>query len=179
MEEIELKILEINEAEIREALSTFAERVGPDRLLTTITFSNPYNNATVRIRKTGSDTVFTVKIPVPDPVFKVRKEIETRVDEGDLLTEQLEMLGFIPLMLQEKWRSSYRYHETEIVIDRYPDMPPYVEIEGPRDRIKDVVKKLGYHMDQTVTASVYELFTHYELDPSHLVFTESSDRNRP
>ena len=170
MQEIELKILEIDEQAIRMKLDAFAKRVREEILMTTITFSNPYNAAALRLRRVGKETIFTVKVPVPDNQFKIREEYETHVKDFEGFRRQLVVLGFSPVMLQEKKRTTYRYGQSEIVIDRYPKIPPYIEVEGDKREIKEIVAKLGYSMEDTTDQSVYELFELYGVDGDHLVF---------
>ena len=170
MNEIEVKILDIDVKKARNRLDSFADKISDRVLLTTVTFTNPYNNATVRARIIGPETLFTVKVPVPDREFKVRREYEIKVNDFKTLKQQLEVLGFSPFMLQEKKRTTYEYRHSEIVIDEYPKMPPYIEIEGLKSEIKEIVYKLGRRMEDTTKESVYALFNRYGVDPTHLVF---------
>ena len=170
MNEIEVKILEIDVKKARNRLDSFAEKISDTVLLTTVTFSNPYNNASVRARIIGNDTLFTVKVPIPDREFKVRREYETKVNDFMTLKKQLVALGFTPAMLQEKKRTTYVYRHSEIVIDEYPKMPPYIEIEGVKSEIKEIVGKLGRKMEDTTKESVYSLFKRYGVDAAHLIF---------
>ena len=109
MQEIEVKILEIDEDEIRKRLDNFANKISDNILLTTITFNNPYNNSSVRLRKINDEIIFTVKTKVPDKKFKIRKEYETKVNNLEIFKKQLEILGFKQIMLQEKKRTTYKY----------------------------------------------------------------------
>jgi adenylate cyclase class 2 len=170
MNEIEVKILEINVEKARMKLDSFADKISDRVLLTTVTFSNPYNSAAVRARIIGNETLFTVKVPVPDREYKIRREYETKVDDFKTLKNQLEALGFNPAMLQEKKRTTYAYRHSEIVIDEYPKIPPYLEIEGEKHEIEDIVVKLGHKMEDTTKESVYALFKRYGVDATHLCF---------
>ena len=95
MQEIEVKILEIDENKTRKKLDSFAAKISDNVLLTTITFNNPYNNALVRLRKIGNETIFTVKTSVPDKKFKIRKEYETKVSDFKGFKKQLEVYQWI------------------------------------------------------------------------------------
>ena len=170
MNEIEVKILDIDIKKSRNRLDSFAEKISDRVLLTTVTFSNPYNSASVRARIIGDETLFTVKVPVPDRAYKIRKEYETKVNDFRTLRKQLDALGFKPAMLQEKKRTTYIYRHSEIVIDEYPKMPPYIEIEGAKPEIEEIVGKLGCKMEDTTKESVYALFQKYGIDATHLIF---------
>lgn len=170
MQEIELKILEINENKIRKKLDSFAAKISDNVLLTTITFNNPYNNASVRLREINNETIFTVKTVVPDKKYKIRKEYETKVNDFEIFKNQLKILGFKQVMLQEKKRTTYKYKNSEIVIDNYPKIYPYIEIEGVKEEIKEIVDKLGYIMENTTQINVYGLFAKYGVDAKELRF---------
>ena len=49
-------------------------------------------------------------------------------------------------------------------------MPPYIEIEGVKSEIKEIVDKLGRKMEDTTKESVYSLFKKYGVDAAHLIF---------
>ncbi len=170
MKETEVKILDIDEGTVISRLGLFASKVSDRVLLTTTTFKNPYNRATVRIRAVENDIIFTVKVPVSDRHYKIRNEYETKVSDFDVFKKQLEILGFIPAMMQEKKRTTYKYKHSEIVIDQYPQMPAYIEIEGSKEEIIEIVREIGYSMEDTTSISVYGLFKKYNVDATRLVF---------
>jgi len=163
IKEIELKILEIDENKIRKKLDKFANKISENVLLTTITFNNPYSNALVRLRRINDETIFTIKIKIPDKNYKIRKEYETKVSDFKGFKKQLEILGFKQAMLQEKKRTTYKYKNSEIVIDKYPKIPAYIEIEGTKEEIEEIVSKLGYSMENTTQINVYGLFKKYNV----------------
>ena len=57
----------------------------------------------------------------------------------------LEEMGYSKKKLVEKYRKSYTYNDLDIVIDSWPLISPYMEIEGKKvEDIYDMVNKLGY-----------------------------------
>ena len=171
MKEIEIKILEIDESMIRQKLDTFAEKKGDKILLITVTYSNPYNDALIRIRLINEKTLFTVKVPVRDAAFKVREEYETLVNDHTILEKQLRALGFQPVMLQEKMRTTYTYMDAEIVIDQYPQIPAYLEIEGPKEQILQIIEKLGYITVPLLMVVFVPMATFTAINASFLITT--------
>ena len=170
MREIEVKILEINKNEIIKKLEQFASKEVESNLLTTITFSNPYGDASIRLRKTKDEVIFTVKTKVPDKEFKVREEYETKIYDLEMFKKQLEILGFKQIMLQEKRRTIYKYKNSRINIDEYPLIPPYIEIEGDKNEIEEIVNKIGYTLKDVSQMNVYKLFSKYNIDAKELRF---------
>jgi adenylate cyclase, class 2 len=103
--------------------------------------------------------VLTYKEPAPtaDPDFKVRHEYEVEVSNGAQMHAMLAKLGFVPAWRYEKYRTTYIYHNTEIVLDETP-CGAFVEIEGPRDAIRTVAAALGLDFATRITASYAEIF---------------------
>jgi len=170
MKEIELKILEIDEAKVLDRLKSIGAKQLSTERLTTITFNNPYNNVLVRLRKIGNKTILTTKKPIFHKDLKVREETEVEVDDFDKIFKILETLGFKQAMLQEKDRTSFKYKNSTIVIDKYPKIPVYLEVEGAEEEIKEIVKELGYSMEDTTKINVYRLFKEYGVDAKEMRF---------
>jgi adenylate cyclase class 2 len=103
--------------------------------------------------------VLTYKEPPPtaDADFKVRHEYEVEVSDGALMHAMLEKLGFTPVWRYEKYRETYTYHDTEIVLDETP-CGPFLEIEGARDAIRAIATTLGLDFADRITASYAEIF---------------------
>jgi adenylate cyclase class 2 len=122
------------------------------------------------MRLSEGKSVFTVKTDVPDDQFKIKNEYETEIADFETFHFQLDALGFKQSRYHEKRRSTYTYKNSEIVIDKYPAIPPYLEIEGSREEIHEIVKKLGFTMAQTSPMNVHEVFELYGIDSTNLRF---------
>jgi hypothetical protein len=62
-----------------------------------------------------------------------------------------EAAGFTFRTYQESRRETWRFGEVEIVIDEWPWMPPYIEIEGSNEgAVKSAAEKLGYNWGDAV-----------------------------
>lgn len=91
-------------------------------------------------------------------------EYEVAVDSFEKTDEILNALGFYHRSYQEKKRSTYLHpdHDLEIVIDSWPMIPPYMEIEGSDvNEIMDFAKSLGFTAEDVLvcnTADVYEKY---------------------
>ena len=161
MKEIEIKILNICEAEIKEKLSTLGVTfAGEERQVNQI-FGDGTNGLLVRLRTMGNVTTFTTKTPVESSEYKIREELESRIEDPETFINQLEMLGFQRSYYLEKNRATYIYKGTKICIDEYPDIPPLLEIEGEKEVIKEVVIALGYKMKDTCTMNCRDIIKMY------------------
>ena len=102
----------------------------------------------IRLRKTGDNTTITIKrIVNGNGEYKIDavSELEIPIPSLEYGKEFLEDLGYFYKRRQSKMRIAYDYKNTEIVIDKWPKISPYIEIEGPTlDEIMEVVYLLGY-----------------------------------
>lgn len=147
--EIEVKILNICEVEIHKKLMGLgAEFLGKERQINQI-FGDGANGLLVRLRTVEGVTTFTTKTPISCGEFKVRRELESRIVDAETFARQLEDMGFPMTWYLEKDRAVYQYKGTIISIDKYPDIPAFLEIEGGKENIRDVVMDLGFQMKDT------------------------------
>jgi adenylate cyclase class 2 len=76
------------------------------------------------------------------PGLQSRFEAEVAVDSFDNMAVILRQLGYRPYMLYEKYRTTYRLGEAEIVLDEMP-YGRFVEVEGSPEQIELAVSVLG------------------------------------
>lgn len=87
-----------------------------------------------------------------------RQEIEFEVSDFAAARRLLEALGYHVSVMYEKWRTTYRLGELEIVYDELP-FGHFTEIEGPdSDSIQRAASSLGLDWEARVTASYLALF---------------------
>ena len=92
-----------------------------------------------------------------DPDFKVLHEYEVEVSDFAQARTILEKLGFTPSLRFEKYRETFTYQEAEIVLDEVP-FGTFMEIEGAREVIRDMVTALGLDFAARLVASYPEIF---------------------
>jgi len=74
---------------------------------------------------------------------KVRREVQTRLDDPAAAAEILRRLGITATMTIEKRRASYRLFRCRVELDELPLIGCFVEVEGPGAlQIARVVRKL-------------------------------------
>lgn len=104
-------------------------------------------------------------------------EYEVKVSSFEKTNEVLNSLGFYHRNYQEKKRTVYVHpeHELEIVIDTWPMIPPYMEIEGAEvEEIMAFTKLLGFDAEDVLicnTSDVYEKYGLNIFDYKELKFT--------
>ena len=70
----------------------------------------------------------------PHRRIKVRREVQTHVEDGDALAEVFGACGLKPVMKVQKRRASYRLGRCRIELDELPLIGCFVEVEGPSER---------------------------------------------
>lgn len=163
-DEIEAKFVDQNHDEIRERLI----KIGgichqPMRLMKRAILDFPDSRLTaihayVRVRDEGDKTTVTYKQD-SDNAFGSAREIETTVGSLDSMVSLLEVLGMQIQSRQESKRETWHTHDVEVVLDIWPWLEPFIEIEGPtKGAVQRVAKQLGLDWNQAVFGSVTEIY---------------------
>ena len=180
LEEIEVKFLLDDLAAIRQRLiAVGATLTVPRTYEDNVLFDTPDQHllrqeCLLRLRY-DRGCVLTYKEPAatPDANFKVRHEYEVEVSNGAQMHAILAKLGFVPVWRYEKYRETFTYQNTEIVLDDTP-CGAFLEIEGARDAIRSVAAALGLDFAARITASYAEIFeavrTTYNLQCTDMTF---------
>jgi adenylate cyclase, class 2 len=118
----------------------------------------------LRLREYQNKSTVTFKgATLKSKRYKVRLELETEVDNGEVLYRILEELGLNSRFRYEKYRTSFRPKKREasrsvlVTIDETP-IGNYLEIEGKPELIRWVASQLGFCPNQYITKSYTELF---------------------
>ncbi len=83
-------------------------------------------------------------------IAKIQKEINFFIEEPEKLVDLFMELGLEKYARQEKDRISFIYLDWQFDIDRYPGMPPFLEIEGKNEEhLKDAMRLLGLENNKT------------------------------
>lgn len=148
--EIEVKFLEIDkEALIKKLRELGAEDTGDDFLKEAIFYDKEgrwqYDETKfVRIRQTSKGIFVTFKHKEVHGVTGT-KEIEFTANDFRKVKDFLQEVGLVFFREQEKRRHKFLLGEVIVDIDTWPNIPTYVELEGPSEEaIKDAAQKLGF-----------------------------------
>ena len=113
----------------------------------------------LRLRK-DTEAKFTYKGPSEERESGVmsRKEIEFTVSDFESAKQFLELLGYIPVIFYEKFRTTYEIKDAHIMLDELP-YGTFVEIEGEDiQTIEEIANLLGLKWREMVKAGYHALF---------------------
>ncbi len=169
MQEIEVKVIEIDKKEItRKLIELGAKKIFEGRIFavsydfTDGSLAEKYSY--VRLRKVGEKSFLTYKRKITQEKAKIMKEIETEVDNFDEMNKILLAINLKPTNDYTKKRTSYKIGKVRFEIDEYNKIPPFMEIEAPTlGLINDFIKKLGIDKDRVKTWTGREVFAHYRI----------------
>ena len=168
MEEIEVKIIEINPPAIIKILDQLGAQKVFDGEMNSIYFDCQgefkKSRKTLRLRQKGDASILTLKIKKDDADAKVHEELETTVGDFETAREIFRGLGFQEVSVGMRRRISYKVKKSLVEIDFYPDIPPSLEVESPsKEELQQIVELLGYTMEQTKRWSGKKLLEHYRM----------------
>ena len=122
----------------------------------------------IRLRKTGDETTLTIKCIVNSKgeyELDAVKELEFNVPSLDKGKQFLADLGYFPARHQIKMRLVYNYKNAEIVIDKWPKLNPYIEIEAPtKEDIEEAILMLGYQIDDAIVINTDDVYSKIGID---------------
>lgn len=101
------------------------------------------DDAFLRVRDEGDKVTMTYKRH-DDYGLHGTKEIEVIVSDFDATLELLKVSGLEPTTYQESRRETWKLGEVEVVLDEWPWIPTYIEIEGESEEaVKEVAAQLS------------------------------------
>lgn len=160
--ETEVKFLKQNHETIRATLSALgATCIQPMRLMKRAIIDFPDRrlqtgepNSFIRVRDEGDKVTLTYKQFHALSVDGA-KEIETSVGSFGDTVRVFTAIGLEVVSLQESKRETWKYDECEIVLDVWPWLDPYIEIEGESEKsLKTVSSQLALNWDDAVFGDV-------------------------
>lgn len=164
--EIEVKFVDVNIDDVRARL----ERAGaqlehPMRDMRRALIEEEHHaaqNMFIRIRDEGDKVTLTLKKKTKSLVESTidsTYEIETTVGDFDTTVELFEVAGWHYTTYQESRRETWKYQGVEVVIDEWPWISPYIEIEGEtQEEVRAAAADLDFDWDQAVFGSVNVIY---------------------
>jgi adenylate cyclase class 2 len=156
--EIEVKFLDIDHDVIRSKLQEMGALLEqPMRLMRRVTIDTEQmksKNAFLRIRDEGHKVTVTYK-QFDALSVDGAKEIEMTVDDFETAINLFGAAGLPQQSFQESKRETWRLGDTEIVLDVWPWLNPYIEIESTsEDNLKNVSTDLELEWKDAVFGDV-------------------------
>ncbi|MFZ4632322.1 MAG: class IV adenylate cyclase [Patescibacteria group bacterium] len=161
--EYEATFINIDKDEIRTRLKNAgATLVKPEFLQKRTVFELPSGHEIpggwLRVRDESDKITMSLKIVNGDKI-EDQKEICLKIDNYEEGVNFLESLGAIKKAYQESHRELWILDNTEITIDEWPYLEPYVEVEGEsEEKVKLVSEKIGFDYQEALFCSVDTLY---------------------
>lgn len=160
--EFEAKFLNIDIDALRVKLKDLgAVCEQPMRLMRRVTIDNEQmkaKDAFLRVRDQGDKVTMTYK-QFDELSASGAKEIEVTVDSFDDTAELLKQAGLPFRSYQETKRESWKLGEAEVVLDQWPWLNPYAEVEAASEQeVKATATKLGFAWKDAVFGDVMSAY---------------------
>ncbi len=178
-QEIEIKIkITDSEALFRKALSLGGQELKDKEGLETDVMYDDGNgffdsHKVLRIRTApfGNLLTYKEKNQVSDnDNFLVRTEIETFIDDPKAMDLIIQKLGFVPHVTKQKYVRKIKIDDLILEFHKLPFIENFIEIEGEKNQIISLLKKLGLDESQGIGRDYSTLFFEF-CDLNNLAFT--------
>lgn len=160
--EIEVKFVNVDHETIRSKLKELGATLEqPMRLMRRVTIDSEYmksKNAFLRVRDEGHRSTVTYK-QFDALSVDGAKESEITVDNFQTTIDLLTAVGLPYKSFQESKRETWRIGEAEVVLDIWPWLNPYIEIEATSEQLlKQVASDLDMQWNEAVFGDVMEAY---------------------
>lgn len=165
--EIEVRLLNIDKQSwVDKLISNGFEFIGEYNQKRYIYDFNPINpNKWIRLRTNGEESTLTIKEIIDVNKADGVNEWEVKVNDFNEMASMMHELGFNYRNYQENVRMIFRKPGVEIVIDSWPLIPTYIEIETEtNDLIESTLKELNIDEKDTTTLDVMSIYKNYGVD---------------
>lgn len=113
----------------------------------------------LRLRLQGRKKILTFKRDeILNHLVREAEEIEVDINDSNRIRRIIEGLGFQEDLIIKKEREVWLIGKLEIVLDRVEGLGTFLELEGSKKDIEEVVKKLGLEKTHRITVHYSQLF---------------------
>ena len=160
-QEIECKFLNVDHDDMRRKLTSLGGKcTHPMRRMRRVVIDYPdrrmqaKQDGWVRIRDEGDKITLTYK-QTTEHEFGGAKEIEVSVSDYQKTIDIFLAMGLVVHTDQETKRETWILEGAEIVLDEWPWLNPFIEIEAlDEDLVKNAADKLGFEWSEAIFGSV-------------------------
>ncbi|MFN0203700.1 MAG: class IV adenylate cyclase [Bacteroidia bacterium] len=172
MQEIEVKILDIEEDTLIQRLQTLGAKKHFDGEMVAMFYDFPaqqlqHKKGVLRLRKEGDEVALTLKTYISSAGAKIMEEQEVKVSDLATMQNILTGLGMEITRKTRKYRVEYLLNQTKIVFDKYEEdlafIPLFIEVEAPDlVQLYETVLQLGYKIEDCKSWNTFDLIQHYK-----------------
>lgn len=162
--ELEAKFLDVDPVAVRASLEKAKFNcVQPRYLMRRVVFDIPGQDYHSWARVRDENGVITVSYKRTHDSARLdgTEEVQIVADDFDGACLLLQSLGMIRKSYQETWREVWLRDKSEVTIDEWPALAPFVEIEAPDEaRLRAAATELNFDWKNAVfgaVGSVYEM----------------------
>lgn len=114
----------------------------------------------LRVRNEGNKVRMSIKIhAIEGGKIDDQKELDVIVSDFDTTLEILKRSGLHQTGFQEKYRETWLLNGAEVVIDTWPGLETYIEIEGRSEEdVRAIAELLGFNWNDKIITSVVEIY---------------------
>lgn len=176
--EIEVKFLDVSFDDVRTKLKELgAVCEQPMRLMRRVAIDSDFmrtgKDSFLRVRDEGHRVTMTYK-QFDGLSVNGAKEIEVEVSNFEDTVAILGQAGLPAHTMQETKRETWRLGGAEIMLDEWPWLKPYIEIEGESEGVlRDIAAKLGFDWNDAVFGDVMAA---YRAEYPHLTLKDTVAR---
>jgi predicted adenylyl cyclase CyaB len=169
MNEIEVKILDVNKSEVIEnILKLGGKLISENKIYNAVFFESPENQV-IRIRQEGDTVVICHKNKLKSETgAKIMEETEIETNNFETAIKLLQNLGHkLSYGGIKKTRTSYKLNNCKIefdkMLDKFEFVPEFLEIEGTSEQdIFQIAEQLGFSKEQCLNWGANKVIEHYK-----------------
>lgn len=150
MQETEIKFLDINKKEIIDKLEKLKAKKTFEGDIESTFYDFPDKNLErankyLRLRKKGNEIELTSKERIPHSTMKVMAETEVTLNNFETAKKLLKSLGLKETrVLPKKHRITYSLNNCHFEIEKYDNVPTFLEIEAANEKsLNETIKLLN------------------------------------
>ncbi|MCB9809691.1 CYTH domain-containing protein [Candidatus Peribacteria bacterium] len=177
--EFEAVFSPIDVVEVRHKLrEAHATLVQPEFLQCSQVFFPPasaqLSNSWIRVREEANHITLSLKEKQEGEHIETQKEIEITINDRTKGKAFLEKIGCICKADHQKKREIWHLRACEVVIDTWPYLEPFIEIEGPDEAsVKEVARILGFSWSDARFHAVDQLYHESYGTPHQVINNET------
>ena len=121
----------------------------------------------LRVRDEGEYVTLALKSFDPTAGIESLQELEIKVSDFDTTVAMLQNLGYQKMIYAENYREIWKLKKCLLMIDQWPALDLFVEIEGPdKNSVHEVATVLGFDMNMARYGTTSLLYQEkYEISP--------------